>query len=51
MVRVGNLNNLNRIKGVRPRPITCDKGGELKQLKSDKGYSTQAVYLWSGWGT
>jgi len=32
--------------GVRPRSLTCGKGGELKQLKLDNGCSTQVAYLW-----
>jgi len=31
---------------VRPKPLTCGKGGELKQLKLDNGCLTQAAYLW-----
>jgi len=23
------------VKGVRPRPLTCDKGGELKRIKHE----------------
>jgi len=31
VVRVGNLKQINHeVKGVRPRPLTCGKGGELK---------------------
>ena len=25
---------MNQVKGVRPRPLTCGKGGELKRIKS-----------------
>ena len=33
MVRVGNLKRFNqRVEGVRPRPLTCGKGGELKTI-------------------
>jgi len=31
VVRVGNLSDLNHIKGVQPRPLTCGKGGELER--------------------
>ena len=57
------------VKGVRPRPLTCGKGGELKRIKhklrvfdpgcllvvrvgnlnelsTSSGCSTQAAYLW-----
>ena len=32
MVRVGNLNELYKVEGVRPRSLTCGKGGELKRI-------------------
>jgi len=33
VVRVGNLKRFNqRVEGVRPRPLTCCKGGELKTI-------------------
>ena len=31
VVRVGNFKRVNQqVKGVRPRPLTCGKGGKLK---------------------
>ena len=36
MVRVGNLKRINHeVKGVRPRPLTCGKGGELKRINHE----------------
>jgi len=32
--------------GIRPKPLTCGKGGKLKQLKLENECSTQAAYLW-----
>jgi len=33
VVRVRNLKRFNeRVEGVRPRPLTCGKGGELKAI-------------------
>jgi len=36
VVRVGNLKRINqRVKGVRPRPLTCVRVGNLNELTNE----------------